>query len=158
MKAISNNQYHGWPILTTRRVRKYLPEDNEHTTMGHLQTIRQGIQSTTQLLDMAPLDTPNEAPSTPRSKAHSLGVYLKDLKNLIATGLPGRFPVTSARGHKYLFLLHDYDTNFIYAVPIKSRDAAKLLRGFQACYKELLDNGFKAKDIRCDNEIFRPIH
>ena len=59
----------------------------------------------------------------------------------------------SARGHKYLFLLHDYDTNFIYAVPIKSQEAGELLRGFKACYKELLDNGFKAKDIRCDNKI-----
>ena len=53
----------------------------------------------------------------------------------------------------YLFVLHDYDTNFIHVVPLKSREATELLRWFKACYKELLDNGFCAKDIRCDNEI-----
>ena len=83
---------------------------------------------------MESLHVPGNAP---RSKAHSLGAYLRDLKNLIATDLPGRFPVTSAQGHKYLFLLHDYDTNFIYAVPIKSREAGELLQGFKACYQVL---------------------
>jgi len=118
--------------------------------MGHLQKIRQGILSTQDPWETEPAHAPGEAP---RSKANSLGAYLRDLKNLIATDLPVRFPVTSARGHKYLFLLNDYVTNFIYAVPIKSREAGELLRGFKACSQELLDNGFRAKDIRCDNKI-----
>ena len=147
LKAISNNQYHGWPIITPQQVGQYLPQDNEHTTMGHLQTTRQGIQSTQEM------EPPHAPGAAPRSKAHSLGTYLRGLKNLIATDFPGRFPVTSARGHKYLFILHDYDTNFIYAVPIQSREGTELLHGFKACYKELLENGFRAKDIRCDNEI-----
>ena len=102
---------------------------------------------------MEPPYDPGDAPNTPQSKTHSLEAYLQDLKNLIATDLPGQFPVTSVRGNKYLFLLHEYDTNFIYVVPIKSREATELLRGFQACYKELLDNGLSAKHIRYNNEI-----
>jgi hypothetical protein len=37
------------------------------------------------------------------------------LKNLIATDLPGRYPVTSRKGNKYMFVLYDYDSNLIIA-------------------------------------------
>lgn len=86
---------------------------------------------------------------------HNLGVFtpniteyaaemddddLDELKELIASDLPGRFPIESARGHKYLFILYDYDANYIQAVPIKSRKSEELIRGFNATYKVLLKN------------------
>ena len=52
------------------------------------------------------------------------------LKELMATDLLGRYPVTSKRGHKYLFVVYDYDANYIHATPIKSRKADELVRGF----------------------------
>ena len=68
-----------------------------------------------------------------RTKTHHVGFDAiapgEALKHLIATDLPGRFPITSARGHKYLFLMYDYDANYIHAVPIKSRESAELVRG-----------------------------
>jgi hypothetical protein len=73
------------------------------------------------------------------------------LKNLIATNLPGRYPVTSRKGNKYMFVLYNYDSNLIIAEPIKSRNASDLVNGFDTCYKALTKNGFKARKIRLPN-------
>jgi len=83
------------------------------------------------------------------------------LKNLIATDLPGRYLVTSRRGNKYMFVLHDYDSNLIIAEPIKSRNASDLVNGFDTCFKALTKNGcfrFRLKNgsstILCFPQIF----
>ena len=75
------------------------------------------------------------------------------LKELLATDLPGRYPITSARGNKYLFVMYDYDANYIHAMPIKSRKSEELIRGFSESYAVLTKHDFRAKSIRFDNEI-----
>ena len=57
LKAIRNNHYVGWPMLTVRNVEKHFPETVE-TPRGHLNKIPGGIRST----KPAPLiPEPNEA-------------------------------------------------------------------------------------------------
>eukprot|EP00532_Pseudo-nitzschia_australis_P014697 CAMPEP_0168284554 /NCGR_PEP_ID=MMETSP0141_2-20121125/23578_1 /TAXON_ID=44445 /ORGANISM="Pseudo-nitzschia australis, Strain 10249 10 AB" /LENGTH=143 /DNA_ID=CAMNT_0008228585 /DNA_START=853 /DNA_END=1284 /DNA_ORIENTATION=- len=46
----------------------------------------------------------------------------------------------------------DYDSNYIHAVPIKSRKAEDLVAGFDACYQTLTDNGIEGTYVRLDNE------
>ncbi|OEU19979.1 hypothetical protein FRACYDRAFT_182300, partial [Fragilariopsis cylindrus CCMP1102] len=75
------------------------------------------------------------------------------MKQLIAMDLPGRYPVTSARGHKYIMVMYDYDTNYINAVPIRSRKSSELVAAFKFCYDELKERGFTARVMRLDNEI-----
>jgi len=65
----------------------------------------------------------------------------------------GRYPITSAQGPKYIFVMYNYDSNYIHAVPIKSRQSGDLVEAFQVCYKVLTDNGFIGKIVRLDNEI-----
>ena len=77
------------------------------------------------------------------------------LKELLVTDLPGRYPITSARGHKYLFVMYDYDANYIHATPLKSHKSEELIRGFKASYEVLIKHGIRAKSIRLDNEISR---
>ena len=88
---------------------------------------------------------------------HQLGIIKTEgkykIKNLISTDLPGQYPVTSAWGHKYIFLLYDHDTNFIHACPIKSRKAEDLIQGFTTCSNKLKQNGFTASKLKLDNEI-----
>ena len=111
--------------------------------------IKQGIGSTTSKPTLP-------KPRTPCTKDHEVGVYsvpIDDLKNMIGTDLPRRYyPVTSARGHKYLFLLYDYNTNYIAVKPIKSRKASDLLQGFEQCYTQLQEAGLTATILRLDNE------
>ena len=46
-------------------------------------------------------------------------VKFEKLKATISTDLPGRFPLTSSQGNAYIFIMYDYDSNSIMAVPIK---------------------------------------
>ena len=161
LKAIKNNHYMGWPCLTVQRVRKYL-EKSEHTTNGHLHMIKTGIRSTQPVApkEDAEPDPAPQPPTGPRSKTHTVGVFSVDattleadvtqdtLRNLIATDLPGRYPTTSARGHKYMFLMYNYDANYIYAVAIKSRKSIDLVKGFADCYTNLTKNNFKAHTLK----------
>ena len=66
---------------------------------------------------------------------------MEHLKGMIYTDLPVRFPFTSSRGHKYLFVLYDYDSNVILAEPMKSRSAEELVRGYTICYNNLINAG-----------------
>ena len=145
--AVKKGYYVGWPGLTAERITKYLAK-SIHTTMGHQQLIRQHVRST-------------KTTHGPRSRLHSISVHIEDhnvcdkpeLSNRIASDQTGRYPITSGRGHKYILVLYDIDANYIHGIPIKSRKAEEILRGFKAAYQVLLDNNFKARDLRCDNEI-----
>ena len=76
-----------------------------------------------------------------------------DMKNLIAMDLPGRFPITSASGNKYIFIMLDYDADYIQATPMKSRKKEEIIRCFQLCYAELKRAGFTAQLLKLDNEV-----
>jgi hypothetical protein len=68
-------------------------------------------------------------------------VKFEDLKSIISTDLPGRFPRTSARGNAYVFVLYDFESNSILAVPIKNRSKHSLIQGYRQCLGELTRAG-----------------
>jgi hypothetical protein len=49
--------------------------------------------------------------------------------------------------------MYDYSTNYINAIPIKSRKSNELVSAFKICYDELKQKGFTARVLRLDNEI-----
>ena len=49
--------------------------------------------------------------------------------------------------------MYDFDSNYIQAMPIKSRKSSELTQAFATCYKTLTTHGFSAREIRLDNEI-----
>ena len=150
---MEQGHYIGWPDLTTECVSKYLSPKVE-TALGHIHKIKQDTKSTAVL-----------PPQHKQSSAHDLHIQtirtdnLEDAvppdrpKELLATDLPGRYPIMSARGHKYLFVMYDYDANYIHATPIKSRKSEELITGFTESYDVLTKHGFRAKSIQLDNKI-----
>ena len=91
-----------------------------------------------------------------RAKGHHIVCYvvnLHQLKGIISTDLPGRFPFPSDLLNNYIFVLYDYDSNAILIRPIKSRDKSELIRGFQLCYDELEKANIKPIIHCLDNEI-----
>ena len=106
--------------------------------------IKQGTKSTA-----VQVNTPNKHRTshdihidTIRTDTIEESISPERLKELLATDLPGRYPTTSARGHKYLFVMYDYDANYIHATPIKSRKSEEFIRGFSESYKTLTKHGF----------------
>jgi len=141
-----------WPGLTVPRVEAHLQE-SPYTVLGHLHKIKQGIRSTKPPIVNTMEDSKKEIKT---KKVHQISLSIVDTKNMkhtVAMDLPGRYPITSARGHKYIFILYDYDSNYIHGLPIKLQRSCHLVEAFQTCYQILTDNGFAEKIVRLDNEI-----
>ena len=47
----------------------------------------------------------------------------------------GKFPITSSRGHKYIFVSYHYDTNNILDIPIKSHNTSDLCEAWLQAFK-----------------------
>lgn len=94
-----------------------------------------------------------------QTKNHKLGVMMldhynqNDMKNLITMDLPGQLPITSASGNKYIFIMLDYDADYIQATPMKSRKKEEIIRCFQLCYAELKRAGFTTQLLKLNNKI-----
>ena len=59
-----------------------------------------------------------------------------DTVNIYAD-LTGGFPVNSYSGMKYMLILYAYETNAIFAEPIKTRSDADMLRAYDFLYNTL---------------------
>ena len=64
----------------------------------------------------------------------------------------GQFLVPSISGNKYVFILYDYDSNFIHAEPIPSRSKHQILKAFNKITSKLSSRGLKPRLQRMDNE------
>lgn len=108
--GIEKNFYSPWPSISAQRVRRHLKQ-LEFTTLGHLKIICRSICST-----IAP-----HKESKAGSKIQDFGCIImddKELWDLIAMDLPGRYWITSARGHKYNFVVLYYNYDYINAIPM----------------------------------------
>lgn len=64
----------------------------------------------------------------------------------------GKFSVPASSGATQLFVLHDYDTNSIHAIPIANRTAEVILDAYKTVHKNLSRAGRKPQLHRLDNE------
>ena len=65
-----------------------------------------------------PSNTPNNDIYNP-TRTHIVYLQATDFAGKVYTDQTGRFPVTSNRGYKYIRVAYDYDSNTIYAEPMK---------------------------------------
>ena len=79
------------------------------------------------------------------------------MKNLIAMDFAKQYPVTSKRGHKYIFIMYNSNSNYTFEVPVKYRKTSEYLRAFQECYNKLKQHGFTAHLLQLDNEISKDL-
>ena len=173
-QAIDRGYYLGWPGLTASRVRKWLP-DSEETVLGHQQLVRQGIRSTSKG-DIPSKETgttskgdetgttskgdgnkPTSVTMGKQRRVIACSVPTAELKGIMGTDQTGRFPNTSDRGHKYMFILADVDTDYIHGVPIKSKKAGELVRAFVEAHDALTACGFEPILHRIDHETSKDL-
>ena len=137
--------------------------------MGHMKAVRLGTWSTkistsattTSDDDNDESTLPLEAPRShiELSKNHQAAFGVIDLdqatniKGLVCTDLPGRFPYSSSNRNNYIFVLYDFDSNIIIGKAIKSRNADELVRGYKICYDELREGNITPILHRLDNEV-----
>ena len=156
--AVAKMYVKRFPGLTVKNLKKYPPQ-SVATAKGHLDQKRANQQSTkasTQNDSDAALQAEEFFPT-----ALHQGQTTDACFATIATFQPtrqvhsdqtGKFPVTSTRGMKYVFVLYDYDSNSVHPIPIKNRSAESILNAYQLVHSKLVKAGLKPKLHRLDNE------
>ena len=150
LKAIQNGAFKSWPGLTTDLIKKHLP-DQPATALGHMKLIKQGIALTkNHTNNNNPDDITDKDKRT--NMVFAITTDLDDLSDTIYTDLCGRFPHTSLRGNKYVFILYEYDSNSILAEPMKNRSDAEMCRVYAKAVNRLKQAGFRPQLHYLDNE------
>jgi hypothetical protein len=135
-----------FPGMTSKNVNKFFPESDE-TQKGHMKQIKQGVRSMKVIDEDAMLEA--KAIPQPKPRVKHKDVYLRVFiatKKAMYTDQPGRFPITSAQGHKYTMVAVELDGNYIDAEPMKSRTAKELTEAYKRIYAR-----WKATGVICPN-------
>jgi hypothetical protein len=143
IKAIEQGHLITWPRLTAELFRKHLLK-SAASIKGHLNQHPKNIQST-KPIPSDPIDSQqdmNPTPMEPNNKMHQAFTAIINMAGQVSTNLRRRFPITSSQGHKYLYVLYDYDSNAILVKPIKSKVKSEHLRAYNKVHQYLLDRGF----------------
>ena len=130
LQAIRNGNLIGWPgvdNVTESHLIKSIA-----TAKGHLEQSRANLQST------KPVPTPeDEATPLQEEKTNECYALISNIPPK-ATGymdLTGRFSRQSSRGHQYVMLVYDRDSNGILVEPLKNRQAAEITRAWKVLHK-----------------------
>ena len=73
------------------------------------------------------------------------------------TDATGALSEISLDGHQYYFIAYDYDTNYIFAIPIKNVTDEAIIEAFKEVFQELKDKGHKPTFNVTDNQATKPI-
>jgi hypothetical protein len=129
LAAIRHKNLITFPGMTTENVNKFFPESDE-TQKGHMKQTKQGVRSTKVIDEDVLLTKP-----TPGIKYKDAYLRVFDTtKKTMYTDQTGRFPITSAKGHKYTMVAVELDGNYIDAEPLKSRSAKDLTEAYKTIH------------------------
>lgn len=136
LRAITQGFYTTWPGLTTQAVKRHLPKSTI-TALGHMDQHRANTRSTK---TPPPSSSPNDAPARtePNDRLHYVYADCQPITGQIYSDLPGRFLTPSSRGHNYLLVVYDYDSNAIIAEPMKNRQAATIVAAYKTIHSLLV--------------------
>jgi hypothetical protein len=130
LTSICNNNLITFPGMTSDNVVKFFPESNE-TEKGHMKQTRQGVRSTKVIDEDAMLEAETLPKPTPGVKLKDVYLWLFDTtKKAMYSDQTGRFPITSAGGHKYTMVAVELDGSYIDAEPIQPQNLPRHTNGF----------------------------
>jgi hypothetical protein len=147
----------GFPGLTSKLVRKYPPQ-SVATATGHMDQSRKNQRSTKPKFSPPPTDetTTDTFPTSPPSGKRTYHVYVAvtypDQTGKIFSDQTGCFIIPSSTGSTQLFILYDYDSNHIFAEPMKNKTSASILDAYKIVIRQLQLAGCHPNLQRLDNE------
>ena len=171
-KAIDMNFLHDFPGLTSESIGKY-PPSSIAMIKGHLDQSRQKKQRRTkrpeEIIELLPTPTdntmadPDETDSLdafPEALAeagrthyvYAATVTASRTSGQVYSDQTGRFPHTGSSGATQLFVLYDYDSNSIHAIPMKSKSGEEIVKAYTLVFNQLKSAGLKPLLHRLDNE------
>jgi hypothetical protein len=94
---------------------------------------------------------------SPNERTHHVFAAVYDTTGEIATDQTGKFPTTSIRGHKYVLILYDYNSNSILAETMRNCSDTEHLRAYNSLHQHLVERGFKPQLQKLDNEASKAL-
>ena len=104
--------------------------------MGHMRQTPKNWRSTKPHKTPKPTTTITKPDPTTNNHVY---LSIEDINRTgrIYTDQTGRFPMTSARGYRYMIIAYNQDTNHIFAFPLKSRTGKELHQKYKEIRTEL---------------------
>ena len=158
IQAVKKGHFKTWPGVTVEVIQHYLPK-SKATMLGHLDQQRKKIQSTKlNNDDQDTMHTPS--PLEKGLSTHALyaaTICYNEPTGKLYTDLMGRFPVQSSRGHKYILVTYNFDSNSIHVKPLKSRHDNDTIKAYEEIYTMLTRQGLKPQLHWLDNEASKAL-
>ena len=147
-----------WPGVTVDAIKHYLPK-SEATTLGHLDQQRKNIQSMkTQDDDQNTMHSPSPLDKGLHTHAlYAATICYNQPTGKLYTDLTRGFPVQSSRGHKYILVAYNFDSNRIHVRPLKSRHDNDTIKAYKEIYSMLKQWGLKPQLHWLDNEASKAL-
>lgn len=153
LKAISNGWLSNLPRLTTLMVRRNAP-DMRNCAMGHLDTTRQGLNSTRRTTAASAATYPDADDDTSeldQDDPGTLRFYIKPTSEWInASDATGGFNCPSASRWKYILV--SVMNNYVHLELLRDRTKAEYLRAYKSMYAFYADKGKTPTLQILDNE------
>ena len=131
-----------FPGMTPQNILRHFPESDE-TQKGHMKQTKQGVRSTKIVDEDAMLGVKHQ----PGIKHKDVYLIVFDAtKKSMFSDQTGKFPITSARGNKYIMVAVELDGNYIDGEPLQSRSAKSLTNAYQTIFQR-----WKATGVICPN-------
>jgi hypothetical protein len=131
-----------FPGMTPKNISRHFPESDE-TQQGHMNQTKQGVRSTKIVDEDAILGVKRQ----PGVKHKDVYLIVFDAtKKSMFSDQTGKFPITSARGNKYIMVAVELDGNYIDGELLQSRSAKSLTKAYQTIFQR-----WKATGVICPN-------
>ena len=131
-----------FPGMTPENISRHFPESDE-TQKGHMKQTKQGVRST-KIVDEDAMLGFKQQPGVKHKDVYLM--VFDTTKKSMFSDQTGKFPITSARGNKYIMVAVELDGNYIDGEPIQSRKAKSLTKAYQAIFQR-----WKATGVICPN-------
>ncbi len=148
LHAISKNHFTTWPAINRSNVAKHMPH-SPATVKGHMDQIRQNLRSTK--------PPPNPDGTNKTFEVYSTVETFSNDTNQTYSDLTGQFPITASSGVRYLLVLYDYDSNYIFVHPLKNRTGSEIIKAHQQLFQRMKQAGSTPKLHRLDNEASKDL-
>ena len=143
-----------WPAITATQIAKYAPLSIA-TIQGHRHAHRSNIRST-KSTKAGPLPltyTASTANAEEITRTNNIFIENIEITGRTFSDQTGGFVCPSISGNNYVFIVYDFDSNSIHALPIPTRKKEHIVAAFQKIVKRLTLKGLKPQLHKLDNEI-----
>ena len=132
-----------WPGIESLNFQKLLGT-TVASELGHLDQECKNLRST-KLPDSPCTEDPftDAFPEQVATKSYNCFCRIEkhDLQEKPYNDLTGKFLLKSTRGHQYLLIVYDYDSNAIMNHPLKSQNSEDICEAWEACHKKITRHG-----------------